>query len=769
MAPTPVPMSITLPAPAAAPPRVAPARLAGVAVVVFVANAGLLVLQLAAGRLLVPFIGSSLETWTAVIGVFLAGIALGNAVGGKVADRSPTPRALARFLALGAAAAGWMVAFPELLAATGWYRPLPLGVRTLVLAAAECFPAGFALSLLTPVAVRLGLPDVRAAGRAAGRVFAVGTLGCLAGNYAAGFVLIPAFTVNTIVFGTAGVLALTAVAALGLRSPVPGGGDGAGRGAGPDGVGGRGGLLPLPRACALVFACSFGGMALELTASRVLAQVVGVSLYTWTGVIGVMLAGTACGNWLGGVLADRAGRGSDAAAGRSALAACLVAAAAAAVLVLVGFFTLTRAEAFAGLPIVPRVLAWAFALFFLPMLLLGTVSPQVIRLATPDVASAGRVAGRVYAWSTAGAIAGTFATGYLLISTIGMYRTILGVALLAAAAAPFAARVWERRAVLYVLSLVLGTVFAGFALLTPENTRVTRETNYFTLCVLPDPDRPDVLRLKQDLLVHSWVRPTDPTFIHYRHEQVQLEFLRAAGPNAAALVIGGGGYTFPRAAKTELPGTRIDVVEIDPGVTEVAYSHLGLDPALGIRTVNADGRQFLAEGAVPGSYALVTLDAVNDLSVPYHLLTKECNDEVKRVLAPGGVYLATVIDDVRNGRLWKATAHTLRQTFAHVELLTSTVDWPVEGQAVVVLYAADRPLDLDAVRKATRKPPADLQVAVVSGAGAAAQPRWFTHRPPAADVARLLAADLPLVLTDQYAPVDNLMAGVFRHRKGEKR
>ena len=56
---------------------------------------------------------------------------------------------------------------------------------------------------------------------------------------------------------------------------------------------------------AVVFLASFCGMSLELTASRVLAPVLGVSLFSWTGIIGVMLAGTACGNYLGGVLADR--------------------------------------------------------------------------------------------------------------------------------------------------------------------------------------------------------------------------------------------------------------------------------------------------------------------------------------------------------------------------------------------------------------------------------------------------------------------------------
>src|SRR5262245_36735294 len=89
--------------PAGAAPAAFPiGRLAGIGLIVFLANAALLVLQLVAGRLLAPFIGSSLETWTSIIGVFLLGIALGNAFGGKLADRYPSPRTLAILLAVGA-------------------------------------------------------------------------------------------------------------------------------------------------------------------------------------------------------------------------------------------------------------------------------------------------------------------------------------------------------------------------------------------------------------------------------------------------------------------------------------------------------------------------------------------------------------------------------------------------------------------------------------------------------------------------------------------
>ena len=200
----------TAPAPVGASTPLPVGRLVGVGAVVFCANAALLVLQLVAGRLLAPFIGSSLETWTSIIGVFLAGIALGNAFGGRLADRYPTPRTLAALLAVGAVAAVWMLVFPMLLASSGLHKSIPLGPRIPILAAALCLPAGFVLSLLTPLAIKLGLPDVAHTGRVAGLIFALSTLGCLIGNYLTGFYLIPTFTINTLVVASA--VALLALA-----------------------------------------------------------------------------------------------------------------------------------------------------------------------------------------------------------------------------------------------------------------------------------------------------------------------------------------------------------------------------------------------------------------------------------------------------------------------------------------------------------------------------------------------------------------------------
>jgi len=765
------------------------ARLAGIGAVVFLANAALLVLQLVASRLLAPFIGSDLYTWTSIIGVFLAGIALGNAYGGKLADRYPSPRTLAAVLLIGAVSAAWMAIAPDLF--HGFYRSLPLGPRIPILAAILCLPAGFVLSLLTPLSIKLGLPDVAHTGRVSGMVFALSTLGCLLGNYVTGFYLVPAFAVNGLVYFAAGsLLVLAAGAWLVLKvspaettpmaEPPP---------PEPTAINPHA-FRSIHRAFAIVFLASFCGMTLELSASRVIAEKLGVSLFTWTGIIGVMLAGTALGNLTGGLLADRANRPGSTWNPRQCLASTFIVAGGATVGILLGLSLLTNRPFFESYSLIGQVLGWTFILFFLPMFALGMISPQVIRLAVPDVAHVGRVAGRVYAWSTAGAILGTFAAGYLLISLFTVKGTQIFVTFVLAGTSLWIAPVWKQNLMLYAVAIVFGGATGGAILIgmKPGDADIVtlRETNYYNIKVRREYSTGEdgeqqfngILNLYLDHLLHSSVHLEDPTYIHYEHEHVQMEFLRAArseSPVPKCLVVGGGGYTFPRYAKTVFPEMELDVVEIDPGVTRVAYEHLGLKKELGIRDFNMDGRQFVAERAAPKSYDLIVQDAVNDLSVPSHLLTKEYNEAVKAAIKQDGVYLLTIIDEIEAGKLWRASMATLRQSFSHVALLT-TADIPLgalpatatpdeastwehemyrfaQFRQVYIIYASDRPLDVMELRRKCERTP-----------GAHQKITFYTHVVPDSLLEPFLKKEPGIILTDQYAPVDNLMADVFRRR-----
>jgi predicted membrane-bound spermidine synthase len=927
-------MSATATAPAATSIPLPIGRLVGVGAVVFFANAALLVLQLVAGRLLAPFIGSSLETWTSIIGVFLAGIALGNGFGGKLADRYPTPRTLAALLAVGSVAALWMLVFPMLLASVGVHKTLPLGPRIPILAAVLCLPAGFVLSLLTPLAIKLGLPDVGHTGRVAGLIFALSTLGCLIGNYVTGFYLIPTFTTNMLVVVSAGALLALAGASLVLVKPNaaahPTGAESNGPAAPPDAPSAQNphAFTDIRQAYLIVFLASFCGMTLELTASRVLAQALGVSLFTWTGIIGVMLAGTALGNFTGGVIADRprvglawlvgamvflgGGAGAGALAllraydrdrpvveyvlgvpprnwakyqalsndeyalhkseidafyeqalpvllpqlrsalavgvlvgvalgavlasvvigvmrrrpaevplnPRVPLAATLILAGAATVFLFVTMALITRYHLFDTWGAIPQVMAWTFGMFFLPMFALGLVSPQVIRLAVPDLAHVGRVAGRVYAWSTVGAIVGTFAAGYVLLSALGMHHTILVAAVVLTLTSLLVVNIWgETRAaikapdtatgynaagsgvLLYLFSVVLGGITGGFILTTRDRSdEYVRqvESNYYTIKVgrYPTDGHEAALSLNLDRLLHSVVDPYDPYYLYYTHEHVQIEFMRLAQATSTeprALVIGGGGYTFPRYALEILPRAHVDVVEIDPKVTQVARDSLGLKDYANLRAVHMDGRQFVSERVTPGSYDLVIQDAVNDLSVPAHLMTKEYNDAVKAALKPGGAYLLTIIDSISDGKLWKAAMATLAHTFPaeNVVLLTAEAISPSGTEAgdywdrtrrVLVIYASDKPLDVAALRAAVvdqLAPP--FAVGAALGAGTRGDFATFpliaaseslarrgvpfhTIPVPPDRLKRFTDLEPGVVLTDQYCPVDNLMAEVFRNR-----
>jgi spermidine synthase len=486
-------------------------------------------------------------------------------------------------------------------------------------------------------------------------------------------------------------------------------------------------------------------MAIELAASRILAPYVGVSLFSWTGIIGVVLAGITIGNFLGGRIADRWPRPDV--LGLSLFLAGLTSLAVLALVPVVTGGGLT-----AGLGLMERIVVVAAALFFVPVLLLGTISPQVIRLVITDLAHAGSVAGRVYAWSTAGAIAGTFATGWVLIAWLGVNALVFVAGLGLIALAALAGQVWRRLPVLLGgLAVVAAAVF-GLVQLNALKANCTLETNYFCIRVYDSTrDGGPVRVLVLDHLVHSFVKLGDPSYLGYEHEQVQAEMTRFAADRVGApnvLVIGGGGYTYPRWVETFVPQARVEVVEIDPGVTRIAYDQLGLPRDTAIVSYNLDGRQFVHELAPKGHYHLVVQDAVNDLSVPYHIMTKEYNDDIKAILTDDGVYLLTVIDLYADGQLLRAAIRTMQQTFPAVQLVGVQSNWQFPGAGVFVIYGANRPLNLDEMRAALARQNVPLR----------------TQAQPEAQLRDYVAAGPQIVLTDQYAPVDNLISILFRRR-----
>ena len=483
----------------------------------------------------------------------------------------------------------------------------------------------------------------------------------------------------------------------------------------------------------IVFISSACTMIVELVAGRIIAPYVGVSLYTWTSIIGVVLAGISLGNYLGGRLADRW----------------------ASLRLLGGIYLLAGLSCLSILamdqlsdlvpnswPIVVKILALATALFFAPSAFLGMMSPIVAKLAVYDLAETGSTVGKIYAAGAAGSIVGTFATGFVLISWFGTRAIVWGVALVLFSVGSLLF-LSNRRRLLFLTTLVVATVSVLTIRAGWLRGICTLETNYFCIKVEErEQDGNPVRVLILDRLVHSFTSLDDPTVLVYIYEQMYAEataYQAKRQDDLRALFIGGGGYTFPRYMEALYPDSELHVIEIDPGVTQVAYEKLGLSRDTSIVTDNQDARLFM-EHSPSQVYHLILGDAFNDYSVPYHLTTREFNERVRAWLADDGLYIVNIIDGP-SGDFLRAYIYTMRQTFRHVYLAPTNESWHRAPRSTFVIIGTDVPLDLGAFK-----------------ANSFLTGRLMSEQ----EVDALLAEAKVETLTDYYAPVDQMLAPVFR-------
>jgi len=489
----------------------------------------------------------------------------------------------------------------------------------------------------------------------------------------------------------------------------------------------------------IAFLSSACVMALELAIQRIVAPYTGMSLYTWTIVIGVVLAGTSLGNYLGGRLADRWSSthllGSVLAGGGLAALSILA-------MDMLNAFTSLDGINRQTLPLILALATFAVAICLLPCIILGMVSPVVAQLAVRDLDQTGQTVGRIYAAGAVGSIVGTFAVGFLFISWFGTHVVVWGITvLLLALGLPFLLarrRLWLIPAAATVAAGSLFAFWQGWL-----EGPCTRETNYYCIIVRDTNagGRP-VRALILDRLIHSYSSLDDPTALAYGYERTYAEvtaYQAARQGQLHALFVGGGGYTFPRYMEAVYPDSELDVIEIDPGVTAIAYDMLGLNRDSQVRSYNEDARTFL-ERAPTAQYDLIFGDAFNDYSVPYHLTTVGLNERVGAWLADDGLYVVNIIDGPY-GRFLRAYVHTLQQTFGYVYPVFSLEAWQNSSRTTIVILASNRPLD--------------------EGTLQAVAPDLASQMLRLEETAELLAGGRTVTLTDRYAPVDQLLLPVF--------
>ncbi len=428
-----------------------------------------------------------------------------------------------------------------------------------------------------------------------------------------------------------------------------------------------------------LFILNATAMILELVAARLLQPFLGSSNTVWTVIISIMLLANAAGNWLGGRKWKRELTFAVLFMGSSVSDLALL-------------ITGTALEGATGLNSGTTPLVIMSLVFIsVPCILSGMASPLANTRLLSDSADTGKKSGRIYVIITAGSLIGTVTGGLLLIPGIGTLATLaLCVTLLGGCGitasillkpAKITACIVSAFTVISVVVVLKGnsadvkvvdTADSHIKIyeteMDGEAVRVMEITGGFESAVFLDPD-------KRDELVFGYPKVYDEVF-------------RFTKGKDKACMIGGAAYQYPRHLIAHYPDKTIDVVELDPGVTETARKYFFLDDFLKeygtdrIGLYNGDGRLFLNEGA---DYDVVFNDAFLGEIPAKSLATKEAVSVIKSAMKPDGIYATNII-----GKLREEDGRFIPEGFLGYEL-----DTIADGFRYVWLYNAGADEDMD--------------------------------------------------------------------------
>jgi spermidine synthase len=412
-----------------------------------------------------------------------------------------------------------------------------------------------------------------------------------------------------------------------------------------------------------------------------------------------------------------------------------------------------------------RIDSHVFMVFFLPSAVLGCISPMAAKMALDLGRETGRTVGSVYAWGAVGSILGTFLTGFVLISKMGTVAVVVsaGLALALVAVVYGASTIFPYLWAATALTLVIGAfgpwsfsqrlgLETAFRRERFANVLYVDESQYSYIQIEEETDPPNTRSMSLDHLVHSYIVMNDPTNLQYDYEKLYASITKAAlgnKPRPSAFFIGGGGYVFPRYLLAKWPASYIEIAEIDPRVTDAAYRAFALSRALPLHIYNLDARNHVDDllrrkqrGEPAPSFDLIYGDAFNHYSVPYHLTTLEFNLKLRQLMSPDGVYVINVIDVYKSGQFLGAVLNTFAKSFPHVYAFSTETAGPsseLDRRDTFVVVGSIQPLRGTGLEK-------DVP-------GAALTPQNFEE---------LCRRSHNIVLTDDYAPVEQLLEPVVR-------
>ncbi len=437
-----------------------------------------------------------------------------------------------------------------------------------------------------------------------------------------------------------------------------------------------------------VFVCGALVMIYEIIGSRLLSPYLGASTYVWTSLIGVILAALSLGYWLGGKFADKR-------PDIKVLASVIFFAGG-----LVSVTILLKDLILSFITKVPiglelKSVVAAILLFAPASVLLGFVTPYAVKLKMSSLEDSGKTVGRLYALSTVGSILGTFLAGFVLIPFVGSEKTLylIGASLigLSILLAPFAlSKVNVAVLVLFILGISANELKNYYQHQSRDLHDIDTEYSRVQIFKTIEPHTKKTIR----------VVATDPYFVQsgtfLDSDELAFEYnkyyhlLRHFKPDMKkSLMIGGAGYSFPKDYLAKYPNAEIEVVEIDPQMTEIAREFFRLKENPRLKITHQDGRVFLNQ-AESSQYDAVLMDAFGSLfSVPFQLTTLEAVQHINRVMKDDGVVIFNLGGAIKGdaARFLQAELKTYQKVFPKVYLFKINTDYTDEQLQNLIIIA----------------------------------------------------------------------------------
>ncbi len=735
--------------------------------VIFVSGVSVMATQMGASRLVQPYFGSSLLIWANLIGFTMICLALGYFIGGRLGDRYPRPGLLYRLTGAAALAMGIipLISDPILSLALNATRDLGGGIffgSLIGIILLFALPLTL-LGCVSPFAIRLLLNNVRGAGRTAGAVSSISTMGSILGTFLPVLWIMPTIGTRATVYLFAALL--LAISLFGfyvtrnqpisapLRQQEPAAADAASTATATV-------QLETPFLLPIIFTCGMAVMATEMLASRLIQPYFGDSLLIWASLIGFIIIYLTIGYYLGGRLGDRYPRPGFLyqLTGLAALAIGLVPLISNPILTLAGEgFKSVNGGLFFG------SLMGIILLFAAPVILLGCVSPFAIRLLVHNVRDAGRTAGKVSSLSTFGSILGTFLPVLLFIPAVGTRNTLYIFSIVLLAFSTYGLfRANRRRAPLFgaalVAVLIVAAVFTFKIKTAPYGTLLAeKESSYnYIQVVKRDTGQVDLV-LNEGHAVHSIYNPnqvlTGGPWDYYMVTPFFGNGVKEADIKNM-MMIGLGAGTVPKQL-TKAYGNQlhIDGIEIDPAIIEAGRQYFDMNEP-NLTATAQDGRYGLITSG--GKYDIIGVDAYKQPYIPFHLTTKEFFKQVRDHLSPNGVAVINAGTPAVNGkidyRLAEALAHTMKQVYPNVYLINL---YNVSGFFNTIVVATNQPTELaNFQRNIETVVTNDLIKQVGTRALGKGSIREWTGQP-------LDGGAMPPIFTDDWAPVERIIDQVI--------